>query len=80
VCRWNGGGGYGENDAVGVDKGLPQFVGGAVTSDGNCVSSRRECSDEIIRLLIALHSVFWQNIFQNIVLAHTVLRIVHKIQ
>jgi hypothetical protein len=80
VCRWNGGGGSGEEDTVGVDKGLPQFVCGAVTSGGNCMSSRRKCSDEVIRLLIALHCVFWQNIFQNIVLAHTVLRKVHKIQ
>jgi hypothetical protein len=69
-----------EDDTVGVYEGLPQFVGGAVIGGDNCNSSRRKCSVEIIRLSVALHSVFWQNIFQNIVLAHTVLRIIHKIQ
>ena len=72
VCRWNGGGGSGEDDTVGVDEGLPQFMGGAVISGGNCMSSRRKCSDEIIRLSIALHSVFWQNsIFSRTLFWHT---------
>jgi len=71
-------GGMGEDDTVGVDEGLPQFEGGAVISGGNYMSSRRKCN-ETRRPSIALHSVFWQNIFQNIDLAHTVLRIIPKI-
>jgi hypothetical protein len=71
--------GSGEDDTVGVDEGLPLFVGGAVISGGNYMSSPRKCSAGIRRLSIALHSVFWQNIFQIIILAHTVLRIIHKI-
>lgn len=73
-------GGSGEDDTVGLGVGLPQFVGGAVISGGNCMSSRRKCSDEIVRLSVALHSVFWQNTFQNIVLAHTVLKRIPKIR
>jgi len=46
--EWEGG--SGEDDTVGVDEGLPQFVGGAVISGGNYMSSRRKCSDEIRRL------------------------------
>ena len=56
VCRWNGGGTSGEEDIVGVDRGchilwVVQLLVAAT------MSSRRKCSDEMIRLSVARHCV-----------------------